>query len=105
MQTALHTLTKHLARKQIFHINDDGSKLLVLERFNLFSIANGPRIVLHRFVHSDPDRGYHDHPWSFGISLILNGSYREIKVRHESLEKKERVFSPGSINYLDGKDY
>lgn len=34
-------------------------------------------IYLHQFCDSDDDTALHDHPWSF-LSLILNGSYREI---------------------------
>ena len=96
MQQLLHTISQHLPRKQIFHTLTDQSKVLVLERFNLLSFENGPGLVLHRFVHSDPDRGYHDHPWGFGVSLILSGSYKEIKVSHSN-----RMMSQGRCtNYM-----
>ena len=38
----------------------------------------GVTVYLHRFVASDPDRGLHDHPWSWAASFVLAGSYREI---------------------------
>lgn len=34
-------------------------------------------IYLHKFVRSDDDRALHDHPWSWNVSLILNGEYIE----------------------------
>lgn len=33
-------------------------------------------IFLHKIMLPDPDRGLHDHPWSFGC-LILKGGYAE----------------------------
>lgn len=56
-------------------IKEDG--LPYLERYYLASIL-GSRIYLHRFVASDPDRGVHDHPWRWAVSLILNGYYDEV---------------------------
>ncbi|KAG2374552.1 hypothetical protein C9374_010571 [Naegleria lovaniensis] len=106
MQRLLRHFSKYLPLKQIYHQQDtDQCKTLILERYNIFSIENGPGLVLHRFVHSDPDRGYHDHPWQFGISLILSGSYREIKVKHQTREIQERIYRAGSVNYFNGKDY
>lgn len=57
-------------------IRDDNGKPF-LYRYNLFSFKNGPGINIHRFVRSDPDRGFHDHPWSGGYSFILSGEYKE----------------------------
>jgi hypothetical protein len=34
------------------------------------------RLVIHKFLRSDNDRHYHDHPWNF-ISFLLKGSYDE----------------------------
>ena len=47
-----------------------------LERYYLGS-AFGARAYLHRFLASDPDRGLHDHPWPWAVSLILAGWYIE----------------------------
>lgn len=49
------------------------------ERYHIVEIM-GFELVLHRFVASDPDRGFHDHPWLAGWSLILAGSYDELLV-------------------------
>src|SRR5690606_34980876 len=49
-----------------------------LYRYHLFTLGfDGPGFCIHRFVKSDPDRGYHDHPWKKAISLILAGKYDE----------------------------
>jgi hypothetical protein len=55
-------------------ISDDGRPYL--ERYFVFH-GLGIRIYLHRFVGSDPERGWHDHPWAWAASLVLAGSYLE----------------------------
>ena len=55
--------------------DDDG--VPYLERY-YFATIFGKRIFIHRFMSSDPDRGLHDHPWSWAFSLILAGGYNEI---------------------------
>jgi hypothetical protein len=47
-----------------------------LERYYVATLF-GVRCYLHRFVASDPDRGLHDHPWAWSLSLILSGWYVE----------------------------
>jgi 8-oxo-dGTP diphosphatase len=75
-----------------------------LYRYHLFSLyEDGPGMCIHWFVKSDPDRGYHDHPWLKSVSFILCGGY------------EERIYSPHAengytvkhrkrwqFNYLDG---
>lgn len=49
-----------------------------LYRYHIFAFTkNGPGICIHHFVKSDPDRGFHDHPWDKACSLILAGGYNE----------------------------
>lgn len=49
-----------------------------LYRYHLFTLyKDGPGMCIHHFVKSDPDRGYHDHPWTSAISFILCGGYQE----------------------------
>lgn len=55
-------------------IGEDGKPYL--ERYYLLT-ALGVRVYLHRFLASDPDRGYHDHPWPWAISIVLAGWYWE----------------------------
>jgi hypothetical protein len=35
------------------------------------------RVYIHRFVGSDPMRGWHDHPWFPAVSVVLWGEYGE----------------------------
>jgi len=49
-----------------------------LYRYHLFSLyKDGPALCIHHFVKSDPDRGFHDHPWRHAIGFILCGGYTE----------------------------
>ena len=51
-----------------------------LERYYLTS-GLGCRFYLHRFVASDPQRGWHDHPWTPAVSVVLWGEYGEERIR------------------------
>lgn len=57
-----------------------------LERYYVLS-AFGYRVYLHRFVASDPDRGWHDHPFYPCVSFVLWGEYGE-----EYLDVPEHVY-------------
>jgi len=48
----------------------------LMVRYYLTPKVFGLRLVLHKFLRSDHDRSFHDHPWNF-ISLILNHGYWE----------------------------
>jgi len=84
-------------------ISSDGSPYL--ERYYLCTIF-GLRFFIHRFVASDPDRGLHDHPWKWALSLILSGGYTELKIRKGfasylcSFKRK-----PGRFNYISGNTF
>lgn len=67
----LYKLTSHLPCRII----SDGDRPY-LERYYLFTVF-GLRVYIHRFVGSDPDRGLHNHPWRWALSLILSGYYLE----------------------------
>jgi 8-oxo-dGTP diphosphatase len=67
-------LTNYLPVKVI----RDDKGIPFLYRYHLFAFGdNGPGMCIHHFVKSDPDRGYHDHPWDRGLSFILCGGYDE----------------------------
>jgi 8-oxo-dGTP diphosphatase len=62
-------------------------------------------MCIHRFVKSDPDRGYHDHPWKKGLSLILCGGYQERILNKDSPDGYVTYNrSRFTFNYLDGVD-
>lgn len=62
-----------------------------------------PSIYLHCFHASDEDMELHNHPWSRSVSLILSGSYRE--EYRKGNEVRERVLSPGKLNYIRADDF
>ncbi len=59
---------------------------------------DGIGVFLHRFHRSDADPELHNHPWRWGVSLILAGGY--IEERREGLDVVTREFEPGSVNLL-----
>ncbi|VBB18625.1 NUDIX hydrolase, partial [Yasminevirus sp. GU-2018] len=76
-----------------------------LFRYHVFALTNnGPGICIHHFVKSDPDRGYHDHPWSHALSFILCGGYSE-RIYNKDAEEKYNTFERPrwTFNYLKGE--
>ena len=71
LDSALFWLTGNMPCKLIYR----GDKPY-LERYYLGSIL-GVTFYLHRFVSADKERDIHNHPWGWGGSLILLGSYIE----------------------------
>lgn len=91
----LHWITNYLPVREIKGAAGEPYS----ERYYVGTLA-GVCFYLHRFVASDPDRGLHDHPWRLSVSLILSGSYREVRrgvgVRHRK---------PGRLNIIRGHDF
>lgn len=86
----------------------------ILRRYHLLELPGGMTLVLHQFVRSDPDRGLHDHPWSFGASFVLAGGYFERRVSafdgpvgkdKAQVPIQETWFAPGRFNTFNGEDY
>lgn len=71
MERLLLSLTDELPVKVI----KDGDRPY-LERYYV-GRAFGLIWYIHRFLASDPDRGLHDHPWRFAVSVVLKGWYLE----------------------------
>lgn len=80
-----------------------------LERYALFSLKNGVKGYLHRFVASDDDRFVHDHPWGWAVSLILTGGYTEERMSHMHLTEGWRLqlrrMFPLRLNIIRGSDF
>lgn len=78
-----------------------------LERYHLLRLPGGGGIYLHRFVDSDPDRGLHDHPWKSAISLILDGSYKELRLdkKENKMAVTDRILKAWRLNILNGVDF
>lgn len=55
-------------------------------------------LFLHHFHQSDPDRGWHNHPWTWCESTILKGAYLQETFQHDYIDR--RAFTPGQSNFL-----
>lgn len=77
-----------------------------LYRYHLFTLGNdGPGMCIHRFVKSDPERGYHDHPWNKAVSFILSGGYTERILKDKnSLDYIEHKRNRWTFNFLNGNN-
>lgn len=71
-----------------------------------------PGLFLHKFVSSDDSSKVHCHPWTWAVSYILAGSYRETRMRRAPnvfKRKTDKVtllppeinsFETGQINFI-----
>lgn len=75
---------------------DDGEPYL--ERYFLARLF-GCEIYIHRFVASDPDRGYHNHPFAWCASLVLCGGYEE-RIWNPDGWYMRRIKRPGSFGWF-----
>lgn len=74
-----------------------------LYRYHLFILGkDGPGMCIHRFVKSDPERGYHDHPWNKAVSFILAGGYTERILKNKNSTEYKR--NRWTFNFLNGND-
>jgi hypothetical protein len=69
-------------------------------------------VFLHHFHRPDQDRWPHNHPWKWGVSIILSGSYDETRLRGISVERETgqsfQVTTSKRVrwfNRLSGTDY
>jgi hypothetical protein len=75
-----------------------------LERYFLATLPGGGAIYLHRFLAPDPDRGLHDHPWPWALSLVLAGGYVEARGDPWG-ERRRRAVRPGRLNLIRGTTF
>jgi len=54
----------------------------------------GCRPYLHKFHREDLDRHLHNHPWKWAFSIILCGSYDEVRLDHELTEASRALGEP-----------
>lgn len=60
-------------------------------------------VYLHHFLASDAAAAVHSHPWTWALSLILVGGYREHRCRPDGTWST-REFWPGDLNVLEASD-
>ena len=103
IRTFIIFITNYLPVKVI----RDDKGVPFLYRYHIFTLGNdGPGMCIHHFVKSDPERGYHDHPWRRAVSFILCGRYDEriLKNPSENVEYDEYPRNRWSFNWLNGVD-
>lgn len=61
-----------------------------MERYYIGTWASR-RWYIHRFVGSDPKRGWHDHPWSPAYSAVLWGEYGEERITPTDTQYRNRL--------------
>jgi hypothetical protein len=64
-----------------------------------------PGVYLHKFVSSDPDRGWHCHPWKWARSRILWGAYYQSAPFWPGDGLRVGLFKTGDLNELLEGDY
>ena len=86
-------------------IISDDKGVPFLYRYHILTLyKDGPSLYIHNFVKSDPDRGYHDHPWKYGLSFILCGGYDE-RIYNKNVASKYITHKRNmwTFNFLNGQ--
>ena len=71
-----------------------------LHRHHLFGTGKTFGVILHHFVGSDSPTEFHDHPWSWGVSIVLRGGYTEERRGRLDSTRTRRWLGPGRFNLL-----
>ena len=70
-----------------------------IHRYYLIGSGKTFGVFLHHFVGSDSPTQFHDHPWTWGVSLIVRGGYVEERRTRESTSTR-RWLGVGRVNVL-----
>lgn len=79
----------------------DDIKVPTFERIKSYISTLLPSLYLHQFLRDDDDRALHDHP-SWGISLILSGSYIEHTIAAGGVHHRKH-YGPGTLRFFRAK--
>ena len=71
-----------------------------IHRHYLFGTGRTFGVFLHNFVGSDAPTVFHDHPWTWGVALVLRGGYLEERRDREGARLTRRWLRPGRVNFL-----
>src|SRR5262245_48471596 len=71
-----------------------------IRRYYLFGTGKTFGVFLHHFLGSDASTQFHDHPWSWGLSIVLRGGYVEERRSRYDGTTTRRWLGPGRINVL-----
>lgn len=69
----------------------------------VFPRVLGVRPLLHRFHRPDGDRHLHNHPWEWCLSVVLTGSYAEVRLDRGCDGEQDRVVR--RFNFIRHGDY
>ncbi len=66
-----------------------------------YRVYRGERfgVFLHEFHRGDEDPEHHNHPWMWGLALLLWGGYVEHRLRPNGTVRR-RTFYPGMLNFI-----
>jgi len=82
VRRALHFVTGFLPLR-VIDAEGELDPQAMMPLFERYFVCQAPRwlggwtVYLHHYLRSDPDRGPHDHPWSWAVSLPLAAGYVE----------------------------
>ncbi len=77
---------------------DDGAPKI--HRHYLLGTGKTFGVFLHHFVGSDLPTEFHDHPWSWSVSLVLRGGYGEERRLRDDGTVTRRWLGPGALNLI-----
>lgn len=82
--------------------DDDGAPKI--HRYYLLGSGKTFGVFVHQLVGSDPPAVFHDHPWRWGVALVLRAGYLEERYRRGSAPTR-RWLGPGRLNLLRPGDF
>jgi hypothetical protein len=94
----LHVMQTRVLPKLLYRVITRDNEDPYLVRWLLCEFK-GYKIYIHKFLRSDMDRELHNHPWSFGLSLILKGGYIEERLVLGT-PVTSHVYLPGDWNWI-----
>jgi hypothetical protein len=74
---------------------------LKMRRFYVVGSGDTYGIMLHHFVSDEEAHTFHDHPWRWGVSVMLWGGYFEERLERDD-RQRTRWVAPGRLNFLRG---
>ncbi|KAB2890093.1 MAG: hypothetical protein F9K40_19480 [Kofleriaceae bacterium] len=80
-------------------IRDDAGRPK-LHRYYVLGTGKTSGVILHQFVGSDAPAVFHDHPWAWGVAIVLRGGYVEERRGGARARSTRRWLAPGRINVL-----
>jgi hypothetical protein len=57
-------------------------------------------LFVHNFVASEAPTVFHDHPWTWGLALVIRGGYIEERCARDGTKRTKRWLGLGRMNLL-----